>query len=369
MLASMESAYGGRSASDTREDDRSVGKPECERAHAIPRACWTRVLDLAIDPSHPDQIIERLGQCTRRHRAECTEEITEAPTPGSQCHQRRQRPLAPDEIVVAEPARGIHHRTAGRRDVLSERGEQVLGAQRVSVAGIGHDQVETIGGREGAFEGGTRHGQLVLQRGDATAALAPEHGHQRDDPPVVTETHEPLDFEGWRGDDIVACHGSLVTILLFDRQSPSPFPYLYPDGGNVNDSAKQGHGALGYDGGLTCAMQCADLDRAISWYTDVLGFELLYRMDAMAWAELKSAVSGVQIGLGAVEKPQTQGGATLTWGVVDIDAARARLEDEDVRFDGETQTIPEMVRLATFFDPDGNRHMLYEELTGPGAPS
>ncbi len=137
----------------------------------------------------------------------------------------------------------------------------------------------------------------------------------------------------------------------------------------MNDASKQGHGALGFDGGLTCAMQCADLDRAISWYTDVLGFELLYRMDEIAWAELKSAVGRVQIGLGAVQKPQTEGGATLTWGVVDIEAARSRLERQGVRFDGETQTIPEMVRLATFFDPDGNRHMLYQDLTVPGASS
>lgn len=129
-------------------------------------------------------------------------------------------------------------------------------------------------------------------------------------------------------------------------------------------SDAKGHGALGYDGGLTCAIQCADLGRAIAWYADVLGFELLYRMDEMAWCEMKSAVDRVQVGIGQVENPQTAGGATLTWGVVDIDAARGRLEAKDVRFDGETMTIPDMVRLATFFDPDGNRHMLYQDLAG-----
>lgn len=136
----------------------------------------------------------------------------------------------------------------------------------------------------------------------------------------------------------------------------------------MSEAKQKGHGALGYDGGLTCALQCADLDRAIAWYQDVLGFELLYRMDEIAWCELRSAVAKVSVGLGTVEKPQTQGGATLTWGVVDIDVARAALESKDVRFDGETQTIPDMVRLATFFDPDGNRHMLYQDLAG-GAPA
>jgi hypothetical protein len=33
-----------------------------------------------------------------------------------------------------------------------------------------------------------------------------------------------------------------------------------------------------------------------------------------------------------------------------------------VRFDGETITIPEMVRLCTFFDVDGNTFMLYQSL-------
>ena len=121
---------------------------------------------------------------------------------------------------------------------------------------------------------------------------------------------------------------------------------------------------LGYADGLTCAMECADLDASLTWYQDVLGFQLLYRMDEMAWAELASPVAGVTVGLGQVEKPQTRGGATLTWTVADIDVTRAALEADQVRFDGATQTIPGMVRLATFFDPDGNRHMLAQDLTG-----
>ena len=52
----------------------------------------------------------------------------------------------------------------------------------------------------------------------------------------------------------------------------------------------------------------------------------------------------------------------MTFGVKDIDKARATLEELQVRFDGETLTIPEMVRLATFFDPDDNKLMLYQSL-------
>ena len=123
---------------------------------------------------------------------------------------------------------------------------------------------------------------------------------------------------------------------------------------------------LPFDGVLTCAVEVADLSESIAWYQEVLGFELLYRMDDIVWAELQSPVSGVTVGLGQVESPTTRGGATLTWGTSDLHAHRAALESRDVRFDGETQEVPGMVRLATFFDPDGNRHMLAQDLTKSG---
>jgi predicted enzyme related to lactoylglutathione lyase len=119
---------------------------------------------------------------------------------------------------------------------------------------------------------------------------------------------------------------------------------------------------LGFDGGLTCALACGDLVRSIAWYQNVLGFELLYRMDDMGWCEFKSPVDRVNVGLSEVETPLVEGGATLTFGVKDIDAARSALESAEVKFDGETRVIPDMVKLATFFDPDGNKLMLYQDL-------
>lgn len=123
-------------------------------------------------------------------------------------------------------------------------------------------------------------------------------------------------------------------------------------------------GKLGYDGGLTCSMQCRDLDAALDWYSSVLGFTLVYRMDDIGWAELSTPVARVNLGLSQVESPEVRGGATLTFGVTDINAARKTLESKKVRFDGETMTIPGMVSLATFFDRDGNKLMLYQDLSG-----
>jgi predicted enzyme related to lactoylglutathione lyase len=122
-------------------------------------------------------------------------------------------------------------------------------------------------------------------------------------------------------------------------------------------------GKLDFDGGLTCAMQCSDMNKSFSWYQNVLGFEELYKMDDMGWCELKSPVARVNVGLSQVEKPQVKGGATLTFGVTDIEASRANLEGQGVKFDGDTICIPDMVKLATFYDPDGNKLMLYQSLS------
>lgn len=121
---------------------------------------------------------------------------------------------------------------------------------------------------------------------------------------------------------------------------------------------------LGYDGGLTAGLGVSDLAASIRWYQDVLGFTLNYALDEMGWAELQTEVPGVTVGLSQVEAVEKGGGATLTFGVRDLDAARARLEAADVRFDGESQTIPGMVKFCTFFDPDDNTLMLFEDLSG-----
>ncbi len=123
--------------------------------------------------------------------------------------------------------------------------------------------------------------------------------------------------------------------------------------------------SLAYDGGLTCALQVKNLDQSIAWYRDVLGFNLLYRLDDMGWGELATEVAGVNVGLSQVEKPEGKGGATLTFGVHDIDAARRQLEQKGVKFDGPTREIPGMVKLATFYDPDQNTLMLYQGLQKP----
>jgi CreA protein len=113
-----------------------------------------------------------------------------------------------------------------------------------------------------------------------------------------------------------------------------------------------------YAGHLVCAVNVSDLAKALDWYRDMLGFETVYRLDAYGWAEIETPVPGLSIGLGQVEAVGGQGAITPTFRVVDIDAARAHLEGNGVRFDGETHEVPGTVKLASFFDPDGNPWML-----------
>ena len=119
-----------------------------------------------------------------------------------------------------------------------------------------------------------------------------------------------------------------------------------------------------YKGDITLASSVSDLDRSITWFKDNLGFELLFRVDDAGWAEISSPTGDVTIGLGVNQEVDGRGGTTPVFGVTDIVAARAELEDKGVKFDGDTVEITGMVKLATFFDPDGNTYMFAESETG-----
>ena len=119
--------------------------------------------------------------------------------------------------------------------------------------------------------------------------------------------------------------------------------------------------AIDYNGGLTLSVSVSNLDESIAWYEETLGFKLIYRMDEMGWCELSTGVDKVNVGLSVTEE-RSKGGAVPTFGVTNIEAARSVLETKTVKLDGDIMTIPDMVRLQTFYDPDGNALMFYEDL-------
>lgn len=103
----------------------------------------------------------------------------------------------------------------------------------------------------------------------------------------------------------------------------------------------------------------SDYGRSLAWYRDVLGFAVEYELTDYGWCELKTPF-GFTIGLGQTETV-TPGNVTPTFGVHDIDAAIAYLRALDVSVE-DWHEVPGMVRLATFYDPDGTSWMLAQVL-------
>ncbi|WP_269582478.1 VOC family protein [Roseibium sp. Sym1] len=116
------------------------------------------------------------------------------------------------------------------------------------------------------------------------------------------------------------------------------------------------------DNTITLAISVRDRHASADWYERHLGFKLLYHFDEAGWSELQTRTEGVTLGLGEQAEP-TPGNTVPVFGVADIAAARTALEEVDVKFDGDTETIEGMVSTATFYDPDGNALMLAQDLS------
>ncbi|MHC8494228.1 VOC family protein [Thalassospira sp. SM2505] len=116
------------------------------------------------------------------------------------------------------------------------------------------------------------------------------------------------------------------------------------------------------DNTITLALSVRDRHASAQWYEKNLGFQLLMHIDEAGWSEMQTKTEGVTLGLGEQMEP-SPGNMVPVFGVADIAAARAALEKENVKFDGDTETIEGMVSTATFYDPDGNALMLAQDLT------
>jgi predicted enzyme related to lactoylglutathione lyase len=122
--------------------------------------------------------------------------------------------------------------------------------------------------------------------------------------------------------------------------------------------------SLGFKPSVVASTSVTNLENSIKWYSENLGFTLIYRVDEIGWCEMTTPVQGVTIGLSQVETPETKG-TVLTWQVTDIAHTRALLENAGVKFAGDTSTIPNLVILASFYDPDGNTYMIAQTWAQP----
>lgn len=118
---------------------------------------------------------------------------------------------------------------------------------------------------------------------------------------------------------------------------------------------------IDYNHEVNCSLGVSNVNDALAWYSDVLGFELSERMDQIGFATVKTPVPGVVLGLSETEEGGRAGGVTMTWGVTDLEAAQAAIEAHNVRTDGGIREIPGVVRILGFYDPDGNHHQFWAE--------
>lgn len=120
---------------------------------------------------------------------------------------------------------------------------------------------------------------------------------------------------------------------------------------------------VNFNGTITLSSAVSDLEASLAWFKEVLDFEETFKVAEAGWAEVATPAEGVSIGLSQTDEPVNRaGGTTPVFGVDDIDAARVELEAKGVKFEGDTVELPGMVKLATFFDPDGNSYMLAQSL-------
>ena len=116
------------------------------------------------------------------------------------------------------------------------------------------------------------------------------------------------------------------------------------------------------DNTITIALSVKNRAVSAAWFKKHLGFEEIFSVDEAGWTELSTNTPGVTIGLG--EAQDVKFGNTMpVFGVDDFDKSREALEKAGVEFDGHTIEVEGMVKVAAFFDPDGNGLMIAEDLS------
>jgi len=115
----------------------------------------------------------------------------------------------------------------------------------------------------------------------------------------------------------------------------------------------------------TVTIPVADQERALAFYTDVLGFEKRLDVafgDGQRWIEVVPSGGGTTIALpprGEVS-PGVDTGIRLSTGSADDDHGTLRSKGVDV--DPEILRLPGVPPMFSFRDPDGNRLYIVEQM-------
>ena len=112
----------------------------------------------------------------------------------------------------------------------------------------------------------------------------------------------------------------------------------------------------------------SDVDRAVTFYRDVLGMMFLFQVPGQPMAFFDC--DGVRLYLGRPETPEFRSNPVLYFDVPDIDEAFAALEDRGVEFRDQPHVVHRAEEtelwMAAFADPDGNNLVLMSERQSDG---
>jgi predicted enzyme related to lactoylglutathione lyase len=109
----------------------------------------------------------------------------------------------------------------------------------------------------------------------------------------------------------------------------------------------------------------SDIQKAINFYTDILGLQLKEFHKEFGWAELSGSNGGALLGIAqATDKECILPGdnAVITLTVANINEAKEELAKKAVTFIGNIIEIPFVVKLQLIVDQDGNKLQLVESL-------
>lgn len=102
-----------------------------------------------------------------------------------------------------------------------------------------------------------------------------------------------------------------------------------------------------------------DHSRAVNWYAKLLGREAdLVPMEEIAEWQLADN-AWLQVG----KDPERAGNTTVVIGVVDIQVQHSLCMKADVPL-GEIVEYPEVIRMAETLDPDGNKVVFVQDISG-----
>ena len=116
-----------------------------------------------------------------------------------------------------------------------------------------------------------------------------------------------------------------------------------------------------YKPGITIWYNVTSIERTLEFYTKKLDFQLQFHDTESGMAMISTNTNDCTLGFSEGEAGHPSTSSTV-FDVHNIELAVEAFSGKGIMFIGEIETIPNLVKLATFVDPDGHNLMLAESL-------